>query len=193
MRTKDFEPDEIADAAMRVFWQRGYAATSIQDLVEGTGLSRSSLYSTFESKQGLYQQALNRYSAVTAGNIELLSGSGSPKTQIRKLLVAVVDDEVNDPQRRGCLATNATLELAGQDEAVAKWVAHNFQRLHKALEKLIRSGQQAGEISTDKNPRALANFFVSTMQGLRVLSKGTSAAQRRQCLMDVVNVALDTL
>ncbi|MBQ0216436.1 TetR/AcrR family transcriptional regulator [Alcaligenes faecalis] len=193
MRTKEFEPDEIADAAMRVFWQRGYAATSIQDLVEGTGLSRSSLYSTFESKQGLYQQALNRYSIVTAGNIELLSGSGSPKAQIRKLLVSVVEDELNDPQRRGCLAANATLELAGQDEAVAEWVAHNFQRLHKALEKLIRHGQQAGEIASDKNPRALANFFVSTMQGLRVLSKGTSAAQRRQCLMDVVNVALDTL
>ena len=53
MRTKEFEPDQIADAAMRVFWQRGYAATSVQDLVEGTGLSRSSLYSTFSSKQGL--------------------------------------------------------------------------------------------------------------------------------------------
>ena len=52
MRTKTFEPDEIADAAMEVFWRRGYAATSVQDLVEGTGLSRSSLYSTFESKQG---------------------------------------------------------------------------------------------------------------------------------------------
>lgn len=66
MRTKTFEPDEIADAAMKVFWQRGYAATSVQNLVEGTGLSRSSLYSTFENKQGLYQQALRRYQAVTA-------------------------------------------------------------------------------------------------------------------------------
>ena len=47
MRTKDFEPDDVADAAMHVFWQRGYAATSVQDLVDGTGLGRGSLYNAF--------------------------------------------------------------------------------------------------------------------------------------------------
>lgn len=193
MRTKEFEPDEIADAAMRVFWQRGYAATSVQNLVEGTGLSRSSLYSTFESKQGLYQQALRRYAAVTTANVELLSGPGSPKELIRQLLVRIAEDELGDTQRRGCLVANATLELAGHDEAVAELVAHNFQRLQKALEKLLRRGQQLGEVAADKNPRALARFFVNTMQGIRVLGKGSPAQQRRQCLMDVIDVALDTL
>ncbi|SSW65128.1 TetR/AcrR family transcriptional regulator [Achromobacter agilis] len=193
MRTKEFEPDEIADAAMRVFWQRGYAATSVQDLVEGTGLSRSSLYSTFENKQGLYQQALQRYSAITAANVELLSGPGQPRALIRQLLQGVADSELDDPQRRGCLVANATLELAAHDQAVADLVAHNFLRLQKALEKLIQRGQQAGEISTAKSPRALARFFVNTMQGMRVLGKGSSAPQRRQCLADVIDVALAAL
>lgn len=58
MRTKDFEPDDVADAAMQVFWRRGYAATSVQDLVDGTGLGRGSLYNAFGSKQGLYEAAL---------------------------------------------------------------------------------------------------------------------------------------
>ncbi|TFW09788.1 TetR/AcrR family transcriptional regulator [Oxalobacteraceae bacterium OM1] len=193
MRTKEFEPDEIADAAMQVFWQRGYAATSVQDLVDGTGLSRSSLYSTFENKEGLYQQALRRYAAVTTANVELLSGPGSPHTLIRQLLVAIADNELNDPQRRGCLVANATLELAGRDEAVAELVAHNLQRLQKALEALIRRGQQAGEVAPEKNPRALARFFVNTMQGMRVLSKGTPQRLRRQSLLDVIDVALGTL
>ncbi|QII84408.1 TetR/AcrR family transcriptional regulator [Bordetella hinzii] len=193
MRTKDFEPDEIADAAMRVFWQRGYAATSIQDLVEGTGLSRSSLYNTFENKQGLYQQALRRYEAVTTANVALLSGAGSPQALIRQLLLRVAEDELGDPQRRGCLAANGTLELAGQDEAVAEWVARNFQRLQKALEKLIQRGQKSGEVAAAKCPRALACFFVNTMQGMRVLGKGSPQPQRRQCLMDVIDVALGTL
>jgi len=193
MRTKEFEPDEIADAAMRVFWRRGYAATSIQDLVEGTGLSRSSLYSTFENKQGLYQQALRRYEAVTKANVELLSGSGSPKELIRLYLMRVAEDELGDPQKRGCLVANATLELAGQDEAVAELVARNFQRLQKALEKLIQRGQQSGDVASAKNPRALARFLVNTVQGMRVLGKGSPSQQRRQCLMDVIDVALDTL
>lgn len=193
MRTKEFEPDEIADAAMRVFWARGYAATSVQDLVEGTGLSRSSLYSTFESKQGLYQQALRRYQAITTANVELMASPGSTKDVIRQLLMRIVEDELGDPQRRGCLVANATLELAGHDESVAELVADNFQRLQKALEKLIVRGQQSGEVAVEKNPRALARFFVNTMQGMRVLSKGSPARQRRQCLLDVIDVALDTL
>lgn len=193
MRAKEFEPDEIADAAMRVFWQHGYAATSIQDLVEGTGLSRSSLYNTFENKQGLYLQALRRYEAVTTANVELLSGAGSPKELIRQFLMGIAEDELGDPHKRGCLVAKAALELAGHDETVAEWVAHNFQRLQKALEKLIQRGQQSGDVAVAKNPRALARFYVNTAQGLRVLSKGSPIPQHRQCLMDVIEVALDTL
>lgn len=188
MRTKDFDPDDIADAAMQVFWQRGYAATSVQDLVDGTGLSRSSLYGTFENKQGLFQHALRRYEAVTTSNVELLSGPGRARDLVRQLLLRIVQDELSDAGRRGCLVANAALELAGHDEAVAEMVAGNFQRLQKALEKLILRGQQEGDITDSKKPRALARFVLNTVQGLRVLGKGSSAPQRRQCLMDVVDV-----
>lgn len=193
MRGKTFEPDEVADAAMHVFWRRGFAATSVQDLVEGTGLSRSSLYGAFESKQGLYEQALRRYEAITTSNVELLTGPGSAKELIEELLMRVVESELGDPQRRGCLVANATLEVAGHDAVVAALVADNFQRLQGALEKLIARGQQAGEVSAEKSPLALARFIVCTMQGMRVLGKGTPAQQRRQCLLDVLGVALNTL
>ncbi|EOQ67697.1 TetR/AcrR family transcriptional regulator [Acinetobacter pittii] len=194
MRTKEFETDEIADAAMQVFWRRGYAATSVQDLVDGTGLSRSSLYSTFQSKQRLYQKALQRYELLTTlNNVELLSGSGTPKVLIRQLLLNIVEDELNDSEHKGCLIANACLELAGHDEDVSKFVISNLQKTQHALESLLIKAQQSGEISSTQNPRALASFFVNTIQGLRVLGKGTPLEQRKQCLMDVVEVALNVL
>jgi len=194
MRTKEFETDEIADAAMQVFWRRGYAATSVQDLVDGTGLSRSSLYSTFQNKQGLYQKALQRYEILTTlNNVKLLSGSGSPKALIRQLLINVVEDELNDSEHKGCLVANACLELAGHDEDVAQFVVSNLQKIQHALESLLIKAQQSGEISSTQNPRALASFFVNTIQGLRVLGKGSPLEQRKQCLMDVVEVALNVL
>ncbi|WP_336012362.1 TetR/AcrR family transcriptional regulator [Acinetobacter calcoaceticus] len=194
MRTKEFEIDEIADAAMHVFWHHGYAATSVQDLVEGTGLSRSSLYSTFQSKQGLYQKALQRYELLTTlNNVKLLSGSGSPKELIRQLLVNVVEDELNDAEHKGCLVANACLELSGHDEDVAQFVVSNLQKLQHALENLLIKAQQSGEIASTQNPRALASFFLNTMQGLRVLGKGSPLEQRKQCLMDVVEIALNVL
>jgi len=194
MRTKEFEIDEIADAAMHVFWRHGYAATSVQDLVEGTGLSRSSLYSTFQNKQGLYQKALQHYELLTTlNNVKLLSGSGSPKELIRQLLINVVEDELNDAEHKGCLVANACLELSGHDEDVAQFVVSNLKKLQHALENLLIKAQQSGEIASTQNPRALASFFLNTMQGLRVLGKGSPLEQRKQCLMDVVEVALNVL
>lgn len=194
MRTKEFETDEITDAAMHVFWRHGYGATSVQDLVDGTGLSRSSLYSTFQSKQGLYQKALQRYELLTTlNNVKLLSGSGSPKALIRQLLVNVVEDELNDAEHKGCLVANACLELSGHDEDVTQFVVSNLQKLQHALENLLIKAQQSGEIASTQNPRALASFFLNTMQGLRVLGKGSPLKQRKQSLMDVVEVALNVL
>ena len=94
MRNKEFEPDEIADAAMQVFWQKGYAATSVQDLVDGTGLSRSSLYNTFENKHKLYQEALKRYQAITTANIQKLTGDMSVQERIHQLLLSILEDEL---------------------------------------------------------------------------------------------------
>lgn len=193
LRSREFEPDEIADAAMQVFWQRGYAATSIQDLTEGTGLSRSSLYNAFKSKHGLYQQALRRYHELSAVNVILLSESGPAKVLIRQLLMRIVEDELGDAKQRGCFAANASLELAAQDQEVAELVAQNLLRLEKALEKLLTRGQQEGDITQANNPRALARFMVNTIQGIRVLSKGSASQGRRQRLLDVVDVAMSAL
>ena len=101
---------------------------------------------------------MRRYEAVTTSNVELLGEPGPVKERVRQLLMRIVEDELGDVRRRGCLVANATLELAGRDEAVAELVAHNFLRLQTALEKLIARSQQAGEIAADKNPRALARF-----------------------------------
>ena len=193
MRTKEFEHDEIVDAAMQIFWQLGYCATSIQHLVDGTGLSRSSLYNAFENKHGLYEHALRHYHDLTAANVVLLQESGPVKGLIQQLLMRIVNDELSDTRQRGCLAANATLELAGQDESIAELVSRNFLRLEKALERALSRGQVEGEIAMHKNPRALARFIVNTIQGLRVLSKGSARQNRRQRLLDVVDVAIDAL
>lgn len=193
MRPKEFDPDQIADAAMQVFWQRGYAATSIQDLVEGTGLSRSSLYNAFDSKHGLYTCALKRYQEQSNANITLLAQDAPAKALVRQLLLRIVDDELDDTQRLGCLAANAALEVAGQDPVVAELVAQNFRRVEAALERLLRRGQAEGDIDPGKNPAALASFVVCTVQGLRVLGKGSAPDERRERLLNVLEVALKSL
>lgn len=193
MRPKEFDPDEIADAAMLVFWQRGYAAASIQDLVDGTGLSRSSLYNAFDSKHGLYTWSLKRYHALTHADVALLARAAPAKVLVRQLLMAIVDSELDATERRGCLAANAALEMAGQDPVVAQIVAQNFKRIEDALEQVLRRGQEEGDINPQKNPRALASFVLCSVQGLRVLGKGSAPDERRERLLNVLEVVLESL
>jgi TetR/AcrR family transcriptional repressor of nem operon len=130
---------------------------------------------------------------MTSANIELLGADAPARELVRRLLMRIVDNELEDTRRLGCLAANASLEMAGQDAAVAQLVAQNFQRIEAALEQVLRRGQEQGEIDPQKNPRALASFVVCTVQGLRVLAKGSLAEQRRQRLLDVVEVVLASL
>ncbi|MNE70693.1 hypothetical protein D3C80_1665060 [compost metagenome] len=141
----------------------------------------------------MYEHALRRYHDLTASNITLLQESGSVKALIQQLLLRIVNDELSDTGPRGCLAANASLEMAGQDKSIAELVSLNFLRLEKALEQALTRGQKTGEILAHKKPRALARFIVNTIQGLRVLSKGSAHQNRRQRLLDVVDIAIDAL
>ncbi|UTH75804.1 TetR/AcrR family transcriptional regulator [Chromobacterium sp. IIBBL 290-4] len=193
MRPKEFEEDAVAEAAMRVFWQRGYAATSIQDLVDGTGLSRSSLYNAFDSKQGLYLLALRRYGQVGAANAARLAGTEPLRERLRALLMRVVEDEALEQASPGCLAANAALEAAGRDEAVNAALAQHFQQLETALLRALAEARASGELAANRNQQALARFLMCAIQGLRVLGKGMARENRRAKLAEVVEVALSCL
>ncbi|WP_174873183.1 TetR/AcrR family transcriptional regulator [Vogesella oryzae] len=193
MHTAHFDPDDAADAAMHVFWQKGYAATSIQDLVNGTGLSRSSLYNTFESKIGLFQHALQRYHGQTAANVALLAEDGSAIGRVRALLQQIAADELAGTDSCGCLVANTALELGRRNHSVNDLLQQHFSTLETALAALMQRGQQQGEIAASKSPVALARFLVAIIQGLRVLGRGYDGEGQAQRLNDVIEVAISSL
>lgn len=193
MNIPHFNLDDAADAAMRVFWRKGYAATSVQDLVDGTGLSRSSLYNTFEGKHGLFQHALQRYHGQTAANVAMLVKDGPAKERVRELLLDIVKDELAGEACCGCLVANTSLEMGGLDSAVTDLLAEHFGALEQALTGLMQRGQQQGDIKSTASPEALARFIVATIQGLRVLGRGLADQAQAQRLQDVVDVAVAAL
>jgi TetR/AcrR family transcriptional repressor of nem operon len=190
-RPREFDDERVLDAAMETFWARGYAATSAQDLVDATGLGRSSLYNAFAGKHQLYEQALRRYlEHNTEADVALLDRPGPVKERVRELLLGVVDAELGDPMHRGCLAVNAAIELAGKDEAVTVAVRRVFARVEEALVMALERGQRDGEIAPERSPRALARFVLNAIYGLRVLGK---AATDRAPLLDVVEATVSAL
>ncbi|ASU82086.1 TetR/AcrR family transcriptional regulator [Nocardiopsis gilva YIM 90087] len=190
-RPREFDDTAAVAAAMEVFWSKGYEATSTGDLCEGTGLGRGSLYNAFGNKQRLYEEALRRYTQDGfQAQLELLDGPGTAKDRLRRLMTQVIDIDMDDPQRRGCMAINAAVEPAGRDDAVARLADRSFKRLEDAIHDVIVVGQRLGEISADRDPRQAARCVLSAYYGLRVLGK---VSQDRSALDDIVEGTLATL
>lgn len=171
-RTKDFDEQAVLQRAVCLFWEKGYNGTSMQDLVDGLGISRSSLYDTFGDKYQLYLKALERYKQQYGSQLCRLTGeAASAKVAIQKLLEMVVTDLLNDEQRKGCFMVNAGVELASYDPQVSKLVSETEQQLEEAFIRIIGQGQEKGEIGKEKNAQALARFLNNTIKGMQVSVK----------------------
>jgi len=190
-RTKDFDEQAVLQKAICLFWNKGYNGTSMQDLVEGLGISRSSLYDTFGDKHQLYLKALDAYQLQYGTQLCKLTGeSASAKAAIRQILDLVITDLLADEQRKGCFIVNAGIELANHDQDVNKMICQTEQQLEQAFAKVIRAGQEKGEIEKGKDAQALARFLNNTVKGMQVSVKATT---QRSYFDDIINTALTVL
>jgi TetR/AcrR family transcriptional repressor of nem operon len=190
-RHKEFDRNEALHKAMEVFWSRGYEAASMQDLVTHMGINRQSLYDTFGDKHALYLQALDRYSEVEGRKLfELLERPGSVKKTLRQVFEGVVEKALCDGQRRGCFMGNAMSELAGRCKETANRTCTNMAATEAAFYRALLRGKKEGELKGVRDPRAVARFLYSSLQGLVLMAKAT---QDRKTLEDVVKVTLSVV
>ncbi|ACZ40777.1 TetR/AcrR family transcriptional regulator [Sphaerobacter thermophilus] len=177
-RTKEFDPDAALQAAMELFWAKGYEATSVADLVEHLGIGRGSLYATFGDKHQLYLAALRRYQETQPPVVELLSQPGPVLPAVRALVERYAEEAACDTERRGCMLVNAVTERLPADRQVARVVEAGWDTLETALTAALIRARAQGELSPDKDPRALARFLLVVLQGIRVVGKGEASASR---------------
>ncbi|GAB2876549.1 TetR/AcrR family transcriptional regulator [Streptomyces deserti] len=181
---------------MRTFWEKGYEATSTQDLCEATGLGRSSIYNTFKSKHDLFERALARYlDAMTEAQLAVLDGLERPAVErVRALLARIVESEaecrVTAGRALGCLGVNTVVELAARDPRAAALLERDTARRLAAFRAVMEAGRRDGSITSARDPDALARFLNATVAGLRVSSQGGAD---RAALEAIAETALDAL
>jgi TetR/AcrR family transcriptional repressor of nem operon len=125
----------------------------------------------------------------TARQEAILDGAEPIRDRIRQVLMTVVDEETaaREDGRRGCLAVNTAIELAGVDDQVTAQVRHTFDRVEEALHGALSRARRDGAISGE--PRALARFVLNSLYGLRVLGKTAD----RAALVGIVETTLSVL
>ncbi|MFG1866783.1 TetR/AcrR family transcriptional regulator [Micromonospora arborensis] len=190
-RTKEFDPDTVLQRALELFWERGYEATSMADLVEHLGIAKASIYATFGSKSELYAKALQRYLDRTDPKIMAeLSQPGPVLPAVRALVERYVTEAADDDRQLGCLVVNSAVELAAREERVARLVEASWAHLEIALTSALLRARVQGELSADADPRALARFLLVFFQGVRVLGRTPDPGARLRDAARVVDSVL---
>lgn len=176
-RASQIDADRVLDTAMALFWARGFAAVSIDDVVEAGGGARYGLYNLFGDKRGLYLAALERYQQVIVNR--LFSGVEAPDAgmaQVRGYFEGLLAMAASPQGRWGCLMALAAAERAPFDDVVAAVVGAYRERLAKGFAAAMNRARRRGETSRRTDPQGL----VALAFGLSALARcGATAADLR--------------
>jgi AcrR family transcriptional regulator len=191
-RPKSFCPDRALENAMQLFWQRGYEAASLQDLQAATGLSKSSLYQTYPSKQAWFVAAFSRYVAQRrALLLEQLAASTSPLAYIRERLLSVLEDDGPDGVPRGCMLVNVANEFSLSEPALVPVLQQATAGICQVYEEALRRAVACGELSNGQDLAARAGYLQCVMSGLRTQVKSAVPAESIRATVAVVMASLD--
>ncbi|QBP90630.1 TetR/AcrR family transcriptional regulator [Bacillus mycoides] len=171
-RTREFDEDQVLDAAMQLFWEKGYEATSLSDLTSRMGIQRPSIYSTFGDKKELFEAALRRYTMSRASDIRnRLQSHSSVKEAFSIFFADVVNEEYAGNLSKGCFCINTMVELAPHDERFEILTREHQMYLAVIFQETIERGIQSGELEVNTDAKSLAQALIVSLIGLTVMMK----------------------
>lgn len=191
-RVKLFDENEILYKAMELFWQKGYHATSIQDMVNYLGINRGSLYDTFGGKKNLFDKALELSCSINQDKtIEFLNQQKSVKEGIKKFFELFIGKEDTPIDTRGCFVVNTINEFNDKDEYLKEALSKNRDYYETVFYDFLLRGQQNGEISKDKDIKTISFLIYTLYNGIKVVSKLEKDNKKILASVDCVLKLLD--
>lgn len=184
-RPQEFDTQEVLRKAMTVFWEKGFEATSIADLMAATALSKSSLYGSFGDKRELFLAAFDAYRNDRKRDmIHLLSAEPSRRGIVSffESLFANLDSNAH----KGCMSVNQAVEMAPRDLVVRAMVAEDFHTIQEALKDSIQRGQADGSVTNSADAEDIASILVLAFPGLQLMARigvGSAAMSKTLALL----------
>jgi len=164
--------EERLDRAMRVFWEKGYYDTSIEDLMVRTGLHRAAIYGEFGSKKKFFEALLARYrEKVTATMLAPLRASDAASMQLEQFFCRLRDFAVRRDGRFGCLMCQTASEVSPHIRSVARIVSSYLNELRVPLRRACVNALKRGELRAGTDVRQVADYLVGAVLGLMTLAR----------------------
>jgi AcrR family transcriptional regulator len=187
-RPKMFDRSVALHQAMKLFWERGYIGTSFDDLIDAMGISPSSFYNTFGSKERLYHEAAAAYAAQTQEAIAAeLEAATDTKTAFHRLLKKAAREITRQDQPAGCMISLSCMQVPPALEPVRQMMAEYRCDAEAAMAKRIQRGIDEGDVPNSTNAQVLAAFYSALSRGMTVLARDGATQDR---LLEIVEVGM---
>lgn len=171
-RPKIYDNEQVLTSIMVKFWQQGYEATGMRDLVETTGLRASSLYHNFGNKEDLFLLSLDFYiENIISPRINKYLHQENPVLGLQQFFTSCFSDLPKDMNGTACLMLNTMAELASHNDNVRAKLKADEKQLKKEFSAVIERAKSTEQISLDLDTAQLADQLVLTLNGLLLSSK----------------------
>src|SRR5579872_3729597 len=164
-KKKQFDPEELLDTAMVMFWEKGYEATSIRDIVERSGVNQFGIYNLYKDKHELFLAVLDRYrDRVVSQVFGIIEQPDASLPAIEQYFETLVEHHTTTMRAMGCLMANVMAERASENDDVTGRTKQHLDRQLAGFTKALKNAKEKGEIKKDIDIEAMAQYLVVAVQ-----------------------------
>jgi len=189
-RPRGFDTDAALDAALKVFWAKGYEGTTVSDLTREMGLSMSSLYAAFGDKENLFRQVAARYAEEASALYEKVMARPTLYEALSDLFSAIVEFLNRPGYPPGCLTVMGALATSSAAAPVQQLLLQMRTKGQHRLQERCEEARKAGELAEGTDVPAFARYLATILWGLMV--QGASGATKAQ-MQEIADAALQHL
>jgi AcrR family transcriptional regulator len=184
-RPRAFDPDTALEAALRVFWQKGYEGTALSDLTAAMGINRPSIYATFGNKEALFRKALDRYSERTTNFTAEALKEPTARAVAERLLVGTADLLSRPGNPKGCLVVQGALACGEEADPIRKELISRRATGEATLRERFEHAKLEGDLPAGADAGDLARYVMAVMHGMSVQSAGGVSRTDLQRVIDL--------
>ena len=190
-RTREFDPKEVIEKAVALFWEKGYSYTSMDDLVKHTGVSRYGIYGEFGNKRELFIAALEHFqSKFTSDLIQDLINPEAGLAELREYYVRLLSHANTPDARLGCFMCNTAVELSSTDDVIGDKVNSMFEGLRILFRNALGNGQKSGELTSDIDIEEYASYLLGVQMAVAMMVRTGLAEERKEQFLNVALAAI---
>lgn len=193
-RTPKYDRDQVLERALRLFWSRGYQGTSLKDLEDALDMRPGSIYAAFGSKEKLFDESLQRYSARSRDAFEeTLAASPSVIAGLANHVRNIGRAETASAPARACMLVKTVLETPDDDPVLRQRAEALMRDVEAGFARVFERAKEEGELPPESDPQRLASWLQIQIFGLRAYAQRSDASERLGDLVDDIAASVERL